>query len=218
MSSRIGIAVTVAAIAVAMPVAAQAPPDKGPTAAVVPPPVCTGCIAKLTVIELMIDDDLGSKISKTGAVFPLHLDKPIVVDGKEVVPAGTVGEGEIIHAKKASGAGTPGELVLAARFLAMGDRQLKLRSLRIAVAGKDASTAVDSYNAVAAGAAVLTPVPFGLLGFAITGRNILIPKGTRALAKIAEDFPLEVAPAAPVDPQQKVQAEQQAVVAQTTNF
>ncbi|NOU03252.1 MAG: hypothetical protein HOO94_06355 [Novosphingobium sp.] len=204
----------------ALPISAQTAADEMPVAPVAAPqvspvvatPSCAGCVPKLTVVELVIDAELGSKISTTGATFPLHLEKPLVVDGKEVVPAGTIGQGEIVHAKKAGGSGAAGELVLAARFLTVGERKLRLRSMRIALTGGDAIGKVDAYNAAAAGAGVLTPIPFGLLGFAVTGKNVVVPKGAQALAKTAEDFPVEAAAPAPTDSQVPAPA---AVVAQT---
>lgn len=223
MTSGNSFAKTCLAFFAALPISAQAAADEVPVAPVAPvavpqpspnqtAPLCAACVPKLTVVELVIDAQLGSKISITGATFPLHLEKPIIVNGEQIVPAGATGQGEIVHAKKAGGAGAAGELVLAARFLAVGDRQLRLRSMRITLTGSDAIGKVDAYNAAAAGAGVLTPIPLGLLGFAITGKNIVVPSGTRALAKTAEDFPLEAAPNAPPDSQVPASA---AVVAQT---
>ncbi|PLK25605.1 hypothetical protein [Novosphingobium sp. TH158] len=147
---------------------------------------CTDCVPALTPVELMIDAHLGSKLSTTGAVFPLHLAKPIVIAGREVVAAGAVGEGEVIHAKKAGGMGAAGELVLAARFITVDGRPLRLRSMRMAMAGKDAIHTVDTINA--ASAASLLPI--GLVGFFMSGRNVVVTKGTVAEAKTAADFPL----------------------------
>lgn len=157
-------------------------------------PLLSGlAVPALTPVELVLDAELGSKISTTGTTFALHLGKAIVLGGREVVAAGTEGQGEIIHAKKAGGSGSSGELVLAARFLKVGDRQLKLRSMHVAAAGKDATAKVDGLNAVAAGASVFVPVPIGIIGFGITGSNILLPKGTVAVAKTAEDFAINLA-------------------------
>ena len=138
----------------------------------------------------MLDADLGSKISKTGETFPFHLAQPIMIGGTELLAAGTPGQGEVIHAKKAGGSGSAGELVLAARYLAVGSRQLRLRSLRVGGKAVDAIGKIDAFNA----ATVMSPVPVALLGFALTGRNTLFPKGTPAVAKTAEPF--EVLPAA----------------------
>lgn len=155
-------------------------------AASVEPCACL-IIPALTPVSLEIQADLGSKISTTGGHFPVSLLAPVIVDGREVIPAGTTGEGEIVHAKKAGGSGAGGELVLAARFLAIGDRRLKLRSMRLALAGRDASQTVNAINAASAAG----PLPIGLIGFAITGRNVLVPKGTTANARTAEAFSIE---------------------------
>src|SRR5262245_4046011 len=57
-------------------------------------------VPALTEISVEILADLGSKTSTTGDTFPLRLAAPIVIDGVELVPAGTAGMGEVIHAKK----------------------------------------------------------------------------------------------------------------------
>ncbi len=141
-------------------------------------------IPALTPIELVIDANLGSKVSKSGDTFPIRLAKPIIVDGREVLAAGFVGQGEVVHAKKSAGMGAAGELVLAARFLTVGDRQLKLRSMRFGTAGKDEINSVVAVNALS----VASPLPVGMLGFFVTGKNIEIPQGTVAVAKNSEAF------------------------------
>lgn len=144
-------------------------------------------IPALTPIEIAIDADLGSKISVTGQTFPIHLAGPISVNGREVIPAGATGEGEVIHAKKAGGSGAPGELVLAARHLVIGGKPLKLRSMRVGLVGGDAVNGVAAFNAATAA----TPLPIGIIGFAVTGRNVIYPRGTVATAKTAELFVIE---------------------------
>ncbi|MFN4134265.1 MAG: hypothetical protein ACK4G2_01320 [Novosphingobium sp.] len=141
-------------------------------------------IPALTPVSIMIDADLGSRISATGQTFPIHLAEAIVIDGRELAPAGATGEGEVIHAKKAGGSGAPGELVLTARFLMVDGRPLKLRSMRVGLVGGDAVNGVVAFNAATAA----TPLPIGIIGFAVTGRNVVYPKGTVATAKTAEPF------------------------------
>lgn len=172
-----------------------------PATAPAPVAPCMHCIPALTPVVLVLDADLGSKISKTGDTFPLHLAQPIVIDGAEVVPAGTPGQGEIIHAKKAGGSGTAGELVLAARYLTIGSRQVRLRSLRVGDKSIDAVGKIDAFNA----ATVMSPVPVALLGFAMTGHNSMFAKGTLAIAKTAEAFDLAPAAASPAPTDQTAQ-------------
>lgn len=165
--------------------AADGPPTAAPTAA----PACdseAGCVPALTPVEIAIDADLGSLTSHADDRFPIHLAAPIVVNGVERVPAGAVGEGEIIHAKKAGGGGAPGELVIAARWLAIGDRHLRLRSLDLTGAGVDRIRSTNT-TATAAGV-VFTPAVF--VGFMMKGGEKLVARGTVAAAKTAEDFML----------------------------
>ncbi len=141
-------------------------------------------IPALTPISIVIDVDLGSKISKTGETFPFHLAEPIVIDGVAVIPAGTPGQGEVVHAKKSGGSGAPGELVLAARFLQVGDRQLRLRSLKLDPIVDDKMGTVQTINV--ATAATIPAV--ALVGFFITGGQKNVAKGTILPAKTAEPF------------------------------
>lgn len=183
--------------------APSAPPALAqPPAAPVPPgtPQCppftaaaAPCIPALTPVKLVIRAHLGSKISLSGQTFAIELAEPIVVDGKELIPAGTAGIGEVVHAKKSGGSGAGGELILAARYLEFGGRRMRLRSLNFAVAGKDSYGTVQSINVASA---VAFPA-LSLIGFFIQGKGIDIPEGVEAMAKTAEPFVLDPPLAAP---------------------
>lgn len=173
---------------------------QSPAAAAIQPPVRAACppsyqgavcIAPLTPVRLIIRGHLGSKISKSGDLFDLELAEPVLVDGKEAIPAGTRGQGEVVHAKKSGGSGASGELVLAARYLEVGGRRLRLRSMHIATAGEDKIGAVNTLNV----ASVASPVPgLSLIGFFVKGKGIDLPEGTPAVAKTAEPFLIEISP------------------------
>ncbi|MBD3728802.1 MAG: hypothetical protein IE933_03775 [Sphingomonadales bacterium] len=143
-------------------------------------------IPKLTPVTIEIVGELGSKLSKSGDRFPIRLAAPIIIDGVEVVPAGAQGEGEVIHAKKAGALGAGGELVLAARYVMVGGRQLKLRSFKWQEEG-EAKDKVNTVNAIAVGSAAAVPL-LAFAGFFIKGGQITIPPRTLAVAKTAEDF------------------------------
>lgn len=169
------------------PAAAQAPvvPVASPRSQTDDQP-CRGCVTvpALTPVKLELLMALGSKISKTGDVFPIRLAEPIVINGAIAIPAGTSGAGEVIHAKKSGGGGVGGELVLAARYLDVDGQKLRLRSMNLGLSGR---TKTDTVNSIAiAGAA--SPVPIGLLGLFITGGQVTVAAGTIADAKTAEDF------------------------------
>lgn len=166
----------------AAPCAAADLPAQAPHQA--PSPSAVGTIPAMTVVQLEIDEPLGSKTSKTGQAFAIRLRNPILVDGRETVPAGTLGRGEVVHAKKGGGSGAPGELVLAARYLDVGGRRLPLRSLRFGELGSDK---IATVNAMAVASAV-GPLPVAMLGFLITGGERTVEKGTAVTAKTAADF------------------------------
>lgn len=139
-----------------------------------------GVIPALTPVALQIDTPVGSKLSKSGDMFPIRLAQPIMVGDKIAVPAGARGQGEVVHAKKGGGGGVGGELVLAARYLEVDGRHLNLRSMALVSLGRDR---VHTANAVAIAAGVLSMLFVG-------GGNTELPSGTPADAKTREDFRL----------------------------
>jgi len=143
-------------------------------------PVCADCVTipALTPIRIELLAEMGSKLSKTGQMFPIKLAYPIMIDGKTIVPAGVTGMGEVIFAKGSGGGGAGGELVLAARYLDIGDKRLRLRSLVVNGNGK---SRIDSANTV--GIAIS-----GIAAMFMKGKQSLIPAGTIADAKTAEAF------------------------------
>ncbi|HOZ23508.1 MAG TPA: hypothetical protein PLI83_01840 [Thermomonas sp.] len=173
--------------------ARQDPPANPPAAAspdqAVPPgqsavdanPAGTGCCLAVNgaMVDIEIGEPISSKRHKRGDKFALRLAEPLVVDGQTVLPAGTPGVGEIIHAAASGGGGKAGELLLAARYLEVDGRQIPLRGFRMGGAGKDNTT-----GALAASMAV---GPFAQF---IHGREIEIPSGARASAKLAADTAL----------------------------
>ena len=203
MSWQVRAALSALALCAAPAIAQQAAeaPASAPLAAPQPqaapaPAASLQAIPALLPVSIEILADLGSKISKSGDRFPLRLAAPIMVDGVEAVPAGAKGEGEVVHAKKSGGMGAAGELVLAARFVEHSGRRIALRSLRIVSQGK---SAINTVNAINVGS-VASPLPVGLIGFFISGGQAVVPAGTIAEAKVAQDVPALAEPdAAPAE-------------------
>ncbi|WP_196276110.1 hypothetical protein [Novosphingobium jiangmenense] len=138
------------------------------------------CIPALTPIQIELAEPLSSRTSVTGQTFGLALVSPIVVGGNQLIAAGTTGQGEVVHAKK-TGVGVGGELVLAARFLQIGEKRLRLRSMHLNGAGRD-----QQGLAFAVGVAVGFPALF------VRGKHIDVPAGAFADAKTAEPFWVDV--------------------------
>lgn len=144
-------------------------------------------------ILIMVDAEVGSKISSAGQTFPITLAQAVVIDGIEVLPAGIVGGGEVVHAKKGGLAGSAGELVLAARYLDFAGRRIALRSFKFAEEGDEImSRGKDNVGIASATNAVIGP-----LGFLIGGGNTTIAPGTVATAKIRDDEAFDRAAEAP---------------------
>lgn len=140
--------------------------------------------ARMTPVALELVDPVGSRTSKSLETFRFVLAEPVMAGGVEVISAGTPGTGEIVHAKKAGGMGAAGELVVAARFLDLGDRKVRLRSTVVDAEGKSRINGVSSFAAASAA----SPLPVAWVGFFIKGGEIELPPGTRLVAKLAEDF------------------------------
>ncbi|NUO74463.1 MAG: hypothetical protein HOQ32_00470 [Lysobacter sp.] len=132
-----------------------------------------------TELDLEIAQALSSKLNKNGDVFALRLVAPLSLDGRELVPAGAMGAGEVVHASPARPGGKAGELLLAGRYLSFGDQRLLLRGLKFGQSGKDNATA-----------AAVTMVLIGPLGALIHGGQFEVPAGTRVRAKLAQEVRL----------------------------
>jgi hypothetical protein len=143
----------------------------------------------MTPVYIKIGQEVSSKKNKAGERYPIVLAEDVRVDGQVVIPAGAAGEGEVVHAARSSMGGKPGELILAARFLKVGDVDVPLRSFVMGRAGKDRS------NEALAAAIVAGP-----LGLFVVGGVVIVPRDAVATAKTAVEVELPVQPAAPAAP------------------
>jgi hypothetical protein len=128
------------------------------------------------LIPLRFLESVASNTHKPGAMFRLEVTDDITADEVVVIPAGSIAMGEVIHATPAGGLGKAGELIVSARYVLAGDREIKLRAGLGAAAGRSNI-----------GAAFF--VPF------VRGKQALIAAETEVVAKIANDESFE-APAA----------------------
>jgi hypothetical protein len=163
-------------------VAAVPTPVEATTAASVPQADSACCkIPALTPVALEILSTVNSQANKIGEKFAIRLTEPIVVDGVTVVPAGTAGSGDVVHAAKSRFGGKPGELIIAVRYLEYLGQRIPLRSLRFGGAtGKDNGGAAQAAG-IAAGAVG------GLVAMFITGGEVNVPAGTLGQAKVATE-------------------------------
>lgn len=143
----------------------------------IPPSIPEG-----TYIAIRLVAPVSSRDAVQGQFFPIALAEPILFDGREIVPAGITGEGQVVHVQRRGFGGRAGELIVAARYLDWNGARLPLRGMRIAAAG-----AQNTGEAVAAG--VVVP----LAGLFITGTSVDLPEGQLAVARLAA--PIIVPPA-----------------------
>ncbi|ALN61686.1 hypothetical protein GLA29479_802 [Lysobacter antibioticus] len=144
-------------------------------------------IAAGTDVLLETLQPLSSATLKRGDKFGLRLAQALSVDGAPVLPAGTTGVGEVIHAERSRSGGKPGELLLAARYLEADGRQIPLRSFRVGAAGVDKS-----------GKVIGLAIAVGVFAMFMRGGEIEIPAHTQAQARTAQDVELTPDVAAPV--------------------
>lgn len=136
-------------------------------------------IADGTVVTIEILEPLNSALLKRGDRFRLRLAETVLAEGEPVLASGLEGVGEIVHAEKSRSGGKAGELLIAARYLETSGTQVPLRGLKVGGRGKD--------NTNAAMATAFAVGPFALF---VRGREIVIPAGTLAQAKIAKELHL----------------------------
>jgi hypothetical protein len=134
---------------------------------------------------------ISSKTAQKGGPVEFLLAEDVLIDGQRLIPKGTSVIGEIIHAQKSGFGGRGGELIIAARHIQLAEQRIALRSLKPLAgpyAGKNHSDA----------ALAVSMIPYaGLVSLFITGGEIVIPAGTRALALTAVEAQVAVSPVTP---------------------
>jgi hypothetical protein len=131
-----------------------------------------------TLVFVEIAETVSTKTRKQGERFAIRLASPITANGKVIMPAGAMGEGQVVDVAAASALGTPAKLVLAARYVEFAGLKAPLRGLKLGATGANRYGLVTS----------LALVPYvGVLGAFVKGEEIEIPAGTYASAKLAED-------------------------------
>jgi hypothetical protein len=142
-------------------------------------------VPALTPVMVRLEDEISSNKNKPGDRFRITVAEDVRIGDVVVIPAGSAGEGEVIHAAKPKAGGVAGELILAARFVHVGDVEVRLRSFALGVAGADHSEGALATAFVAG--------PFAMF---VHGGVVIVPRQTLGLAKTALEFRLPaVAPA-----------------------
>jgi hypothetical protein len=142
-------------------------------------------LAADTPVNIELVDPVSSKDRTRGDKFAIRLAAPIVVDGATVAPAGATGEGEVVYAQRGGAGGSPGKLVLAARYLDVAGVRVRLKAFNLAAGGE------SEFREMQVAAELIGPAVLF-----INGHNVVYPAGTRARAKVTEDVLLPTAASA----------------------
>ncbi len=139
-----------------------------------------------TLIPVILMEDIGSKKSDEGDLFQYSVAEDITYAGTVVVPKGTIGNGEVLKAKKASILLKKGKLEIDFRYIEAVDGT----PLRLIIG--ELSEEQNSRIGLAVGAGIAGLIilsnPVGIVaGALIPGKNITIEEGTRLYLEVAGD-------------------------------
>ncbi|WP_448661276.1 hypothetical protein ACG3SL_11570 [Sphingomonas sp. CJ20] len=147
------------------------------------PPAQTVEISRLaagTAVEFAFVDALSSKTSKIDDWFAVRLTKPVSIGDTLVLPVGTPGKGQVVHAAKAGGGGKAGELIVTVRYLDVAGQRVPLRRFRMGSLDIGADRRDEALG-------VGLVVPFG--GFLVRGGEKTIAAGALGNAIVAGAAP-----------------------------
>ncbi len=145
-------------------------------------------VPALTPVIVRLEEAISSNKNKPGDRFRITVAEDVRVGEALVIPAGSAGEGEVVHAAKSGAGGKAGELILVARFVRVGDIDIRLRSFALGVVGRDQTS-----NSLAASMVI---GPFAMF---VKGGVITVPPETLGTAKTALEFKLPMV-ASPTPP------------------
>jgi hypothetical protein len=138
-------------------------------------------VPALTPVLVKVDEEISSNRHKSGDRFRLVIAEDVRIGDVVVIPAGSAGEGEVVHASKSGIGGKAGELILAARFVRVGDTEVPLGSMAMGGAGRDR-----------AHPAIASHLDVGVFALFIEGGALVIPAGAVTSARTAADIELPV--------------------------
>jgi hypothetical protein len=174
--TRTGLSIAALCLALAAP--CEAALAQQPTRTAAARRCCRVLAGTMVMVELA--EPVSTKTHKAGDTFAIRLARPVVAQGQVVLPAGTVGVGEVDTASRPGLGGKGAKLVLSARALTgPGGTKLPLKGLQLAAAGKGHAGA-----ATALGLGGIAFAPLGFIGIAIHGGDVTFPAGTEATAKL----------------------------------
>lgn len=135
-------------------------------------------IPRDTPVHLMVLNEVSTKDHDAGHIFKLRVNKPVMVDGKEVIPVGTAAWGELLEASSSGNVGKGGKLSAKLTYI-------EFNGQKIAIEGS-----TDAEGKSGKGENILGFIAMGPLALFAKGNNAKIKAGEKMTAFIAEDVTL----------------------------
>ncbi len=139
----------------------------------------TVTIARDTPVELMAPTEITTATAKPGTRFKLRVNKPVLVDGRTVIPVGTPAYGEVVTAKGSAALGVSGKMTTRLIAVHLGDAEIPL----------EGEMSAKGTGAGSAGMAILFA---GLPGLFHRGNNAKIKGGELVAGFIAHEVVLDL--------------------------
>lgn len=130
-----------------------------------------------TAVTLRVKQPISSRTAERGDLFEIELVNDIYIQALAVIPAGTKGMAQVVHASPKGFGGRAGELIVAARYLDVKGQRLSLRKTKFSSAGSDN-----------AGAAIAATLAAPVIGMFVTGTSVDLPVGGIIVAETAQIF------------------------------
>jgi hypothetical protein len=189
------------AAAVTVPPVPTAPPPP-------PPPPKPIVVPAGTVLTVRLGQQLGSKVSQTGAMFSASMANPITIGGKVAIPDGSDASGSVTEAKKAGRMKGGAVLRLTLNSVTVKGHKYNIEADAISQesTGKGKRTAAMTVGGAGAGAAIgglagggkgagigaLVGVTAGAIGAGTTGnRDIALPAESALSFKLRKPLTLK---------------------------
>jgi hypothetical protein len=158
-----------------------------------PPPPKPIVVPAETVITVVLDQAVGSKISTPGQAFSATVQTPIEVDGKVAIPKGSRASGIVKDAKHAGRFKGGAALSLTLTSVTVHNEDYNIQTTAPSEASKGKGKRTAAMVGGGAGGGALIGGAAGTGGAGLTGnRDIVLPAETQLTFKLVE--PLEIKP------------------------
>lgn len=169
------VAAMMASVAIAQPMSPKV---------VAPAPAATLLLPRDTPVELMAPSEVSTADATPGQIFKLRVNRPIVIDGRTVIPVGTPAFGQVTAARDSGGLGKSGRMSAKLLHIQLGDMTIPL----------EGEMSAKGTGAGSAGVAILFT---GWAGFFHRGNNAKIKAGEIMAGFVGEDIQLDLSGTAP---------------------